>query len=260
MRRWGLIPKPVGLLVGVAALAACASATPPSRLVDYVGQQALSASASASTLPEQRPIRAGLVVISDTTAPDAAPALPEEAMNRLSEMLRQEFSQFLPIAVEKIIPADGIQPGGSASQFSELGKKHGVEYLLLVVGSSTEQEYPVYVFLGWTSHMQPGFRRDNWSLLELALVEVKSGQTLLHAEGRAWATLDSPSAPGINQWYPVVYLRPQDPERHWWPPTFAGAPNTLRVIAMNQAAKRLILNLQDAWNQKRQAELSPARG
>ena len=260
MRPWGLVAKPVGLLVGVAALAACASATPPSRLADYMGQQALSVPASASTLPEQRPIRAGLVVISDTTAPDAAPALPDEALNRLSELLRQEFSQFLPIAVEKIIPADGIQPGGAASQFSELGKKHGVEYLLVVVGSSTEQEYPVYVFLGWTSHMQPGFRRDNWSLLEVALVEVKSGQTLLHAEGRAWATLDSPSAPGINQWYPVVYLRPQDPERHWWPPTFAGAPNTLRVIAMNQAAKRLILNLQDAWIQKRQAELSASRG
>ena len=256
----GLISKPVGLLVGIAALAACASATPPSRLADYVGQQALSEPASASTLPEQRPIRVGLVVISDTTAPDAAPALPDEALNRLSDMLKQEFSQFLPIAVEKIIPADGIQPEGAASQFSELGKKHGVEYLLVVVGSSTEQEYPVYVFLGWTSHMQPGFRRDNWSLLEVALVEVKTGQTLLHAEGRAWATLESPTAPGINQWYPVVYLRPQDPERHWWPPTFAGAPNTLRVIAMNQAAKRLILNLQDAWNQKRQAELAPARG
>ena len=25
------------------------------------------------------------------------------------------------------------------------------------------------------------------------------------------ATLDSPTAPGINQWYPVIYLRPQDP-------------------------------------------------
>lgn len=256
----GLIPTLVGLFIGMAALAACASTTPPSRLADYVGQQALSEPASASTLPEQRPIRAGLVVISDTTAPDAAPALPDEALNRLSEMLKQEFSQFLPIVVEKIIPADGIQPDGAASQFRELGKKHGVEYLLVVIGSSTEQEYPVYVFLGWISHMQPGFRRDNWSLLEVALVEVKTGQTLLHAEGRAWATLESPMAPGINQWYPVVYLRPQDPERHWWPPTFAGAPNTLRVIAMNQAAKRLILNLQDAWNQKRQAELAAVRG
>ena len=115
MRPWGLIARPLGLLVGVAALAACASATPPSRLADYMGQQALSMPASASSLPGQRPIRAGLVVISDTTAPDAAPPLPDEALNRLSELLRQEFSQFLPIAVEKIIPADGIQPGGTGA-------------------------------------------------------------------------------------------------------------------------------------------------
>jgi len=29
---------------------------------------------------------------------------------------------------------------------------------------------------------------------------------------------------------------------------------------MHEAAKRLVLNLQDAWIQKRQAELTPVRG
>ena len=139
--------------------------------------------------------------------------------------------------VDKLI-YDSIKPGGDVSQFQDLGRKHGVDYVLVTVVSSTEQEYPMTVFLGWTSHAQPGFRRDNWTLIEVALIEAQSGQTLLRAEGRGWATLDRPSAPGINQWYPVVWLRPQEPSRRYWPPTYAGAPNTLRVIAMQEAARR----------------------
>ena len=99
---------------------------------------------------------------------------------------------------------------------------------------------------GLTTHAQPGFRRDNWSLLEFALLDLKHNQILMQAEGRGWATLDRPSAPGINQWYPAVFLRPQD-ERRIWPPTYEGAPNTLRVVSFEQAAKRLLLQLQNSW-------------
>jgi hypothetical protein len=55
-----------------------------------------------------------------------------------------------------------------------------------------------------------------------------------------------------------------EPSRRYWPPTYEGAPNTLRVIAMQDASKRLILNLRKAWIEKRQAasvpSLAPARG
>jgi hypothetical protein len=77
----------------------------------------------------------------------------------------------------------------------------------------------------------------------------------MQAEGRGWATLDRAAAPGINQWYPVIWLRPQDPHRRIWPPTDSAAPVTLRVVAFDEAAKRLILNLQEAWIHQRQTEL-----
>ncbi|MGH7250254.1 MAG: hypothetical protein ACREIK_00190 [Nitrospiraceae bacterium] len=260
MRLLGLVGKPVGLIVGAAYLSACASMIPPSRMVEYVGPQAVNEPLSASPLPQSQ-IRAGLVLVSDTTAPDAAPALPDEALTRLAESLQQQINEYLPsLKIERIIPAEGIRPGGDISQFSELGKKHGLDYVAAVVASSTEQEYPMTLFLGWVSHSQPGLRRDNWSLMEVALVDVKSGRSLLRAEGRGWATLDRPTAPGINQWYPVIWRRPQDPNWRWWPKTYAGAPNTLRVIAMNEAAKRLLMHLQDAWIQKRRAELTAASG
>ena len=70
------------------------------------------------------------------------------------------------------------------------------------------------------------------------------------------ASLDSPMAPGISQWYPVIYLRPQDPERRIRPPSYEGAHLTLRVVSMEQAAKRLAGNLQRAWVEQRDLELA----
>ncbi|MGH7206788.1 MAG: hypothetical protein ACREI2_11335 [Nitrospiraceae bacterium] len=230
---------------------ACASITPPNRLAEYVGTEAMREPVPISVFREARP-RAGLVLVADTTAPDAAPALPDEALHRLAETLRGDLERAVPITILKVIPPEDLQPSGDSARFSDLGKQHGVDLVALVIASSTEQEYPLTVFLGWHSHSQPGLRRDNWSLLEIALIEVKSGQVLLRVEGRGWATLDRPMAPGINQWYPVIWLRPSDPNWRWWPPTYAGAPNTLRVIAMNEAARRLVPNVQDAWFQARQ--------
>jgi hypothetical protein len=234
-------------------LAACASATPPSRLASYIGQEAVSGQVVAA-VPAQRPIRAGLVVISDTAAPDAAPALPDEAVHRVAETLQAETSRITPFKIEKIIPSEGIQPGGDPAQLAELGRRHGVDYLVTVVLSSTEVEYPMTIFLAWVAHSQPGFRCDNWSLVEAAVVDVKAGKTVVHAEGRGWATLDRPAAPGINQWYPVIWQRPLEPNWRWFPPSYDAAPTTLRVIAMNQAVKRAVSNLQHAWIERLEAQ------
>ncbi len=250
--------KGLSLLTASFLFWACASSIPPSRIVDYV--PADQAAEESLLAVDQRPLQAGLVLISDTSAPEAAPNLPDEAMTRLGEELKQEVSRVLPVTIKEVIPGEGIRPlDGNRAQFSDLAKKHGLDYLAVVVVSSTEQEYPVSLFLGWTTHMQPGYRRDNWSLLEFALLDVKDGKVLLRAEGRGWATLDRPTAPGINQWYPVVYLRPQEPERRFWPPTYEGAPNTLRVVSFNQAAKRLTLKLQHAWMGQLEEEASTRR-
>jgi hypothetical protein len=225
---------------------ACASSVPPSRFSAYMPAQQ---DITEWLWPvDQHPLQAGLVLISDMTAPDAAPNLPDEAMVKLGEELKQEIARVLPVTITTVIPADGIRPfDGHPEQFSKLATEYGVEYLAVVILSSTEQEYPVSLFLGWTTHMQPGYRRDNWSLLEFALVQAKDGKVLMREEGRGWATLDRPTAPGINQWYPVVYLRPQEPERRFWPPTYEGAPYTLRVVSFNQASKRLTGRLQHSW-------------
>ena len=234
------------LLLIAIFMVSCAAAVPPARIGEYVSSWRQVGS-EAFTKMDQRPVQAGLVMVSDTAEPGAAPSLPEEALARLGESLQRDLSRAIPVAITEIISADRIKPQqGDWAQFAELGQQHGLDYLAVVIVSSTEREYPVTLSLGLTRHAQPGFRRDNWSLLEFALLDLKHNQVLVQAEGRGWATLDRPSAPGINQWYPAIYLRPQD-ERRIWPPTYAGAPNTLRVVSFEQAAQRLLLKLQNSW-------------
>ena len=191
------------LLVGMLLLVGCASTTPPSRLGQYVSAGS-SADSIGEGLPIPRPVRAALVVLTDRSAPEAAPGVPEQAQERLAETLRERINQGFPLRIERVVNL-GEVPAGSVPNWTEVARQQGVEYLVVVVLSSTEQEYPTSLFLGWTSHRQPGFRRDNWSLAEAALIDGRTGNLLLQAEGRAMATLDSPTAPGINQWYPVIY-------------------------------------------------------
>jgi hypothetical protein len=243
MRKW---LSGFSLLSISVFLYACASSTPPSRIADYVpmGEQARGDLFAVG----QHPLQAVLILVSDTAAPDSAPNLPDEAMIRLGEELKRAISDALPVTIKEVIPADDVRILGGEVQIAEVAKQHGVDYAAVVVMSSTEQEYPMTVFLGWHSHMQPGFRRDNWSLLEFAFLDAKDGKVLLHEEARGWATLDRPTAPGIDQWYPVVFMRPQDPpERFIWPPTYEGAPFTLRVVSFNQAAQRLSRKLEKSW-------------
>lgn len=247
--RWGRmchLLNRLSLLLSAVLLVSCASTIPPGRIGDYVSPEHQADDAFTRII--QRPLQAGLVVVSDTEARGAAPNLPEEGLVRLGKSLQRDLGHAIPVVITEIIPAGHIrpQPHGDWGQFAELGRHHGVDYLAVVIVSSTEQEYPVTLFLGLTTHAQPGFRRDNWSLLEFALLDLKHDQILIQAEGRGWATLDRPSAPGINQWYPAVYLRPQD-QRRIWPPTYEGAPNTLRIISFEQAAMRLVLKLQHDW-------------
>ena len=236
-----------GLLCAVL-VTGCASNVPPSRIGDYVSSEHRTSEDALSQI-EQRPLKAGLVLVSDTADAGAVPNLPDEALVRLGETLTHDIGRTIPVTITEVLPTDQIrpQPNGDWSQFADLGRQRGLDYLAVVVLSSTEQEYPVTLFLGWTTHSQPGLRRDNWSLMEFALLDLKNNVSLMQAEGRGWATLDRPTAPGIDQWYPVVSLRPQDPERRIWPPTYEGAPNTLKVVSFDQAEKRLALKLQNSY-------------
>ena len=140
-------------LVGTLVLTGCVVSSPPSRLSQYVAP-AVTAGSAAPELPASRPVRTALVVLADRSAPDSAPGLPEDAQARLAETLAGQINQGFPIAIERVVNFGEVPAGGMLPDWTEVARQQGVEYLLVTVLSSTEQEYPVSLFLGWTTHRQ----------------------------------------------------------------------------------------------------------
>jgi hypothetical protein len=124
----------LSFMLSAAFLVSCASAIPPARIGDYVSSEH-QAGENAFARINQRTLQAGLVVVSDTAEPSAAPNLPEEGLARLGESLQRDLSRAIPVAITELIPADHIrpQPHGDRAQFAELGRQHGLEYLAVVV-------------------------------------------------------------------------------------------------------------------------------
>ena len=141
--------NPISLMLSTVFLVSCASAIPPARIGDYISSDH-QAGDDAFARVDQRPLQAGLVVVSDMAEPGVAPNLPEEAFARLRESLQRDLDRAIPVAITEVIPADQIrqQPHGDWAQFAELGQQRRLDYLVVVVVSSTEQEYPVTLFLG----------------------------------------------------------------------------------------------------------------
>src|SRR5262245_61953948 len=109
-RRWamrGMARISCGLL-SAALLIGCA-AVPPSRLGDYVSPEQ-QVSENALTQIEQRPLKAGLVLVSDTAQPGATLNLPDEALVRFGETLKADIGRTIPVAITEVLPSDQIHP------------------------------------------------------------------------------------------------------------------------------------------------------
>ena len=90
----------------------------------YLGAMDAKGTASAQE-PVQIPeggIQAGLLIINDTTAPGSAPSLSPEAFSALSEGIRVQIMNAVPITFVKVLDNTGITPRGNSSGASCSGQ------------------------------------------------------------------------------------------------------------------------------------------
>lgn len=240
----------VMMLVSIG-LTACASA-PPSRIGAYLGPAAGQEGAAVSeplAAPAQR-IEAGLLVINDTTAPRSAPSMSDHSMAFLTDRVQEEVQRALPIKIVKALPAAGISPAGDPEPFVRLAREHGLEYLLLAIFSSQESEVPTYLPLtgapeqGGTRPKVSGFEANNYALAELALLDAKTGEPVVQANGRAWASLNRLYTPIKSNAYPVIHRALQIAPIY---PTEENAKDVLRSIAGSDALDQAVMHLTDEW-------------
>ncbi len=241
------------IIIGVMTLilSSCATQSVPERLPIYFGvDKDLLSNSSLANLPSGE-VKAGLVVINDTTSPHSAPALSQEGFERFTERLSGFLGKQLPITIVKVIDYPEFKQGKNSRQFAQVAQQEGLDYLLFGVVSSSEVEVPDQlsfqggrVGLGGGRGRVLGFRAENYALVELALVQGKTGYPVVHANGSAWAVLERLNIPIQSNVYPVVRRDLTQPPIY---PTDATAYDTLRVVSADDAMKQALMHLQEAW-------------
>lgn len=240
-----------GLLCVSVALAGCSTDWPRSRLATYLGP--VSSPSVATELTKQGVVKAGLVVINDTSDKNSAPRLSPESLAAIKKHVQSQLTKEVPLSlVELDFPSESALPH-DLSSLLQVAQDRGMDYVVLAVVSSTEIEVPDQFPLQGTlvnSGMRGwlvGYRAENFALAELALLDAQTGQTLMRAEGQAWALLERLDVPLESNLYPVVRREQEFPPIY--PSKEERAHDVLRAVASSDAIDQAVMHFKETWGQ-----------
>ena len=241
----------VALLLHALLLAGC-SQTPIARLDSYLGlpTQGATAITTAPIDKSSGPFDVGLLVINDFSAQDSAPALSDKARAFLTDQVRRRVETTLPIRIVTVLAGTEAALPHDSQMLRQLAQERAVPYLLLALFSSAESEVPTYLGLGGSPEQGggrpnvPGFEANNYALVELALMDVATGQLVARADGRAWSQLLRLSVPIKSNVYPVVHRSLRAAPIY---PPEDQAKDVLRSIAGDEALEQAVMHLQQLW-------------
>lgn len=222
----------LGWMVVFLLLGGCQ--TPSPRLPAYLGPMGASAGKD-DHVPASLPTfnhRVGMMVISDSSFPDAAPSLSPEMTaileNRLAKKMKESFGvDVTPVRVKQ--PWD---PRERVGPFTELANAHHLDFLLLAILSSREVEGHTEIGAETMMNRMSGIEIDNTALAEVALLRGDSGAIALRAAGTGSSTMEQLAAP-LGEDYPR--------NKH--------ARDILRANAAEKALDQALVELQRQWSQ-----------
>lgn len=242
----------IGSLILASVLAGC-TVKPAARMDTYLGpSNKADQAASTEALKTLRgQIDVGVLLINDTSAPDTAPALSDNAKRFLSDQVPKQLDGKVPLQVVKVLPSTNMTQNADPQHFAQLGRNEGVQYVLLAIFSSAESEVPLMLPLDGAPEQGgggrvgvSGFETDNFALAELALIETKTGRVLVRSEGRAWSKLNRLYVPVQSNAYPVIHRSLRIAPIY---PPEKDAKDILRSIAGDEALEQAVMHLQEVW-------------
>jgi hypothetical protein len=218
------------LLVCTFLIAGCQTQAP--RLSTYVGEVE-GLHASQNPHPQSLPSainRVGVLIMTDSSFPNSALPLSPDMLAILENRLVKKMDEFFGLEVIPIRPEQQLQPTGDMSPFTHLTKIHKLDFMLLAVLSSTEEESHIEIGEETMMTRMSGVSIDNEALAELALINADSGKIALHAAGNGASSMEQLAVP-IGE----DYSRKED------------ARDILRANAAQQALDQALLALQRQW-------------
>lgn len=195
-------------------------------------------------------IEVGLLLVNETSFPQSAPALSDNAKAFLTDQVRERVPTATPVQIVKVLTLPDSSQDHDAKALAGLGKEQGVPYILLAMFSSEESE--VYAMLpfggdpeqGGGRPFVPGFETDNFALVELALISSAGGEVVARSHGRAWSRLNRLNVSVKSNAYPVIHRSQRVAPIY---PPEKDAKDVLRSIAGDEALEQAVMHLEEVW-------------
>lgn len=192
-------PKIVFTCLLVSILTGCGGGPPP-RLIELVGEDAFPRKERSPAKDEWWQVSTiALVVHSDATAQNAAPAIISEYLETLTrrteEFLRQRCS------FHEIVTLPPLSKSGNFSQELKVqGQRLQVPYEILIVFSSREKGGPETIGEATMMTQMGGTVIENSAIVEIGILRVADFKMVFMAQGSGTESLEQLDVPiGSNQ-------------------------------------------------------------
>ncbi len=239
----------LGLVTLSFFIGGCSGVSPSSHMPTLLEQEIHPKTVFQEKLSRasQPKLQVGLALVPDVEKSNPPTTLSEDSLARFTARTKYELENKVPLEIQDVIHLEKLQKGKSVEQLKSLGKDQKFEYVLLVLTSSEEVKTPAYLDASSPDvGILPGNEIENFALVEIALVDLQSGKSLIQAHGRSYALLEQLDVPLESNRYPLVKGSSLTNRIY---PTDDMALDVLRTVALGEALDQAIMRFDSEWRE-----------
>jgi hypothetical protein len=195
----------------------------------------------------QQKLQVGLAFVPDVVQSNPPTSLSDDSLARFTARTKFELENKVPLEIQKVVRLETLQKGKSVEQLKGLAKDEKFDFVILILTSSEEVTTPAYLDASSPDvGILPGNEIKNYALVEVALVDLQSGKSLIQAHGRSYALLEQLDVPLESNRYPLVRGSAMTNRMY---PTDDMALEVLRTVALEEALDQAIMKFDHEWQE-----------
>lgn len=187
----------LGVMLSVFLMHACESGSTSPRLPGYLGPSFQEASTSGRVLPREpdAPFEVGISIVSDDSLHGSAPRLSEGMLVIIQNRIVQQLEEDLGLTVVGTFPPKGLDPQEDVLDILSRVHERDIPFWLVTIFSSSEIESPSQLGEETLMTRMPGTEVENFSRVEVALVDVPNKRIIFQAMAEASEVMEQLALP-----------------------------------------------------------------
>ncbi|MDX1411097.1 MAG: hypothetical protein R3351_02990 [Nitrospirales bacterium] len=227
----------------------CSAVSPSSHMPTLIEQDphpSLALQGKISQASQQK-LQVGLAFVPEVVQSHPPTTLSKDSLERFTARTKSALENKVPLDIQDVVRLETLQPGKSVKQLQGIGKDEDFEFVIVIMTSSDEVTTPAYLDASAPDvGILPGNEIQNYALVEVALVDLQSGKSLIQAHGRSYALLEQLDVPIESNRYPLV-KGSANGNRFY--PTDDMALEVLRTVALEEALDQAIMKFDIEWRE-----------